>query len=388
MHDLVEDERGGDAEVEGVDAAAHGDGDEAGAEGLLRFAEALALAAHQQDCARAVVRASVGGLGGVGGSDDGGAGLASPFGEGLPVGADDLLREDGAGAGAHSGAVPRVCADLEEDDAGRAGGVRGAEDCAEVARVLDRGKGDPAIAILKFDGAECPPALADDGGDALRAIAVGERLEDLPGHVDALDAGRLSGGNRLASAIAGELVGGDEEQGDVGTGLDRTEDGADALDVGEPSFVALFAAFESADGADAIIGSAGDHLDCVVILRSGEASVSLDRATPVVSLDPATPEVVLRSGSARGGVGCTGDHLDCVVILRSGEASVSLDPAAPVVSLDPATPEVVLRSGSARGGVGSAGDHRWARWPGGGFVLPGGVGVRRRRRAGALLRRR
>ena len=47
--EFVEDEGGGDGEVEGVGGAAHGDGDGLVAEGLLVGGEALAFAAHEDD---------------------------------------------------------------------------------------------------------------------------------------------------------------------------------------------------------------------------------------------------------------------------------------------------------------------------------------------------
>ena len=175
---------------------------------------------------------------------------------------------------------------LEEDDADSACRIAGAENRAEVAGIGDRSEGDPAVAILEPEVVEGVPALAHDGREALRAVAVGDGAEDGGGDIET---GCVRGGNGGACPLAGEEVGGDDKGLDRSACLDGFEHGADALDVGEGYLsgsgyarggVALFAA---AEGADAVVRGVGDHRS-----HSSASSINKDgfessRGAPVSS---------------------------------------------------------------------------------------------------------
>ena len=204
---FVEDDGSGGGDVEGADAAGHGDAEEMVAGAADEVVEAGAFATEDEDAVAGEVELVVVGLAALVETDDPDVALLEVFEGAHEVDdAGDAEVLGGAGACLDGDRAERCGASLGEDDAVDAGAVGYAEESAEILRVFNAverekeaaGGGGLAGGEEVFDGEEF--LGADEGHDALMGGGFGEEGELLAGVLADADAGLAEGVDELFQA--------------------------------------------------------------------------------------------------------------------------------------------------------------------------------------------
>jgi hypothetical protein len=187
-HGFVEDDRAGDGDVEGGDAAGHGDAEQVVAGALDEVVEAGALAPEDEAGVLAEVEAGVVGGTALVEADDPDVALFHGF-EGAghvgDLGDADVLGSAGGGFGDDGG--ERGGTAVGEDDAVDAGAVGGAQERAEVVGVFDAVEGEEEVEPGGPDGGvekvfqREEGALLEEGDDALVCVGFGKAGELVAG---------------------------------------------------------------------------------------------------------------------------------------------------------------------------------------------------------------
>jgi len=213
------------------------------------------------------------------------SGPARPVGEEVFARAlDDRQCKDRPHGGAHRLDRERVDAVADQDDATDAGGVGGADDGAEIARIAHLFQGHPGVVAIGVDIGQTRHALGEDRDDHLRIVLARDLFEDFAGDLKDLAAGvqRLANGAVEQGMRVAVLAIGEDARGN--TLIERIDDDLQAFGQEKPGLLAFLAHMQGADVLDRLVGQRGDFPDHTCHLttatwrrRTGRSRAALSR---------------------------------------------------------------------------------------------------------------